>query len=263
MTPANEDRPADAEPRARVQSAARAIGILLAIAQSDSGLTAREISDRVGIGRQATYHLLHTLTSTGMVMRNGSNRYVLGLRVGTLAEGFKRQLTPSAHLDPIVRAAAHETGEMAYAAGWWGGEIMALTFARGANPIQAIEVPQGYVGVAHARASGKVLLAFAPPAVRDAYLDAHPPTKVTAHTITTRKALERELTAVREQGYATDLEEFRMGLCCLAVPLDDGYSPFTLGIAVPRERFAHEKDRYIEVLLRLAELGRANAPVGS
>lgn len=258
---ARDEGQADAEPRARVQSAARAVGILLAVAQSENGLTAREISERVGIGRQATYHLLHTLSSTGMVMRNGASGYVLGLRVGTLAEGFKRQLTPSAHLDPIVRAAAQETGEMAYAAGWWGGEIMALTFARGANPIQAIEVPQGYVGVAHARASGKVLLAFAPPAARDAYLEAHPPTKVTANTITSRKALERELAVVREQGYATDLEEFRLGLCCLAVPFDHGYSPLALGIAVPRERFADEKERYLEVLHRLAELGRANAPV--
>lgn len=232
------------------------MGILLAVAQSENGLTAREISDRLGIGRQATYHLLHTLSSTGVVMRESGSRYVLGLRVGTLVEGFTRQLSPNTHLGPLVRAVANETGEMSYAAGWWGGEIMALTFARGANPIQAIEVPQGYVGVAHARASGKALLAFASPAVRDAYLESHPPTKVTARTITSRRALDRELALVREQGYATDVEEFREGLCCLAVPLDDGHAPFTLGVAVPRERFAEKKDEYLKVLFRLAHLGR-------
>src|SRR5256885_812894 len=110
------DVPADTEaPRPRVQSVARAIGILLAIAQSENGLTTKEISERVKIGRHATYHLLHTLTSTGMVTRDDRNRHVLGLRVGTLAEGFTRQLAPSEHLAPMVRALAQETSEACYA----------------------------------------------------------------------------------------------------------------------------------------------------
>jgi IclR family acetate operon transcriptional repressor len=110
--------------RPRVQSAARAIAILVAVAQSEDGLNTRQISEQVGIGRQATYHLLHTLLGTGMLTRDEHNRYLLGFRVGTLAEGFVRQLAPSEHLGPIVRALAKGTGETAFASGWWSGEIM-------------------------------------------------------------------------------------------------------------------------------------------
>jgi IclR family acetate operon transcriptional repressor len=246
MTPSRADGSGGEQVRPRVQSAARAVGILLAVAQSESGLTTKEISERVGIGRQAVYHLVHTLVGAGMLTRDDRNRYLLGLRVGTLAEGFARQLAPAEHLAPVVRELAHETGETAYAAGWWSGEIMALAVARGKNPVQAAEVPQGYVGNAHARASGKLLLAHAPDAVREAYLDAHKLTRITPTTITSRRRLDSEFEKIREQGYAVDDEEFAAGLCCLAVPLDEGFSPFALAVSAPRERFLADFDSYLE-----------------
>jgi IclR family acetate operon transcriptional repressor len=246
-------------PKPRVQSAARAIGILLAVAKSENGLTTREISEQVGIGRQATYHLLHTLTATGMVSRDDRNRYLLGVRVGTLVEGFGRQLSPSEHLGPMVRALSQDTGETAYAAGWRSGEIATLAISPGSKPVLAAEAPQGYIGDAHARASGKLLLAQASDPVRDAYLDTHPLTRLTPNTITNRRALEKELARVREDGYALDLEEFAPGLCCMAVPLDEGHSPFVLSIGAPRERFEHERDRYLEIMKRAAALPGAEA----
>jgi IclR family acetate operon transcriptional repressor len=236
----------------RVQSAARTVGILLAIAQSQNGLTTKEISERVGIGRQATYHLLHTLTATGMVTREDGNRYVLGLRVGTLAEGFARQLAPSERLAPIVRSLARETGETSYASGWWNGEIMTLSLARGTNPVQAAEVPQGYVGNAHARASGKLLLALATDSVRETYLDRHPLKRLTPNTITSRRALEREFERIRERGYALDQEEFAEGLSCIAVPVDGGSLPYVIAVAGPTERATEHLDEYLASLRRAA-----------
>lgn len=245
--------------RPRVQSAARAVGILLEVAKSENGLTTKEISERVGIGRQATYHLLHTLVGAGMLTRAERSRYVLGLRVGTLAEGFARQLAPSEHLAPMVRELAQTTGETAYASGWWSDEITVLTVTRGSNPVSAAEVSQGFVGSAHARASGKLLLAYATPAVRQQYLDSHELAAVTSHTKVDRDEIEREAELIREQGFSEDREEFALGLCCLAVPLDGGLSPFAISISAPKERFDAERDRYLAELRNAAELGAVSA----
>jgi IclR family transcriptional regulator, acetate operon repressor len=239
--------------RPRVQSAARTVGILLAVAQSDTGLSTKEISERVGIGRQATYHLLHTLVQTGMLTRDDRNRYLLGLRAGTLAEAFTRQLAPAEHLAPLVRQLAHETGETAYASGWWSGEIMTLSAAKGTLPVRAGDVPQGYAGNAHARASGKLLLAFATPAMRQAYFSTHKLERLTPQTITRRNALDDEFERIREKGYAVDIEEFATGLCCMAVPLDRGYSPFVLAISAPRDRYYEQEEQYLETMRRIAE----------
>lgn len=248
----------EAEPaRPRVQSAARAVGILMAVAQSESGLTTREISEQLEIGRQATYHLLHTLVEAGMLVRGERGRYMLGLRIGTLAEGFARQLAPSEHLAPLVRELAKETGETSYASGWWSNEIMVLTVARGSNPVTAAEVSQGHMGQAHARASGKLLLAYSTANARRDYLDAHELTSSTEKTITDRAELEAHLDQIHRQGFSEDLEEFANGLCCLAVPLDGGLSPFALSLSAPRERYLRNRDRYIAELQRAAEQGAA------
>jgi len=237
--------------RPRVQSAARAVAIVLAVARSDNGLSTREISETVGISRQATYHLLHTLVGTGVLTRDDRNRYLLGLRAGTIAEGFARQLAPSEHLAPIVRLLAQETGETAYAAGWWSGEIATLSLARGTNAVQAAEVPQGYVGNAHARAAGKLLLAFAKPSLRDDYLAARPLTRLTPKTITRRRDLDRQLEEIRTRRYAVDDEEFAEGLACIAVPFDEGYSPFVLALSAPRDRCIARLDDYLATMRRV------------
>lgn len=254
--PPDSPQPAEAADgsvaRPRVQSAARTVAILLAVAQSETGLTAKEISTEVGIGRQTAYHLLHTLSETGMLTRSDRNRYLLGLRVGTLAKGFERQLSPPEHLTPLVRALAQCTGETSYAAGWKDNEIANLAVVRGTNPVQAAEVPQGYVGRAHARASGKLLLAFADRGFRDAYLDEHPLVPVGPRTLTDRKSFDAELVSVREQGYALDDEEFAPGLACLAVPLDAGHSPFVLAVSAPRERLLERREHYLAEMRKLA-----------
>lgn len=243
------------ETRPRVQSVARAIGILVEVAQSEDGLTTLEISERVGIGRQATYHLLHTLVENGMLSRAEGRRYVLGLRVATLAAGFAGQLAPGEHLAPLVREAARVTGETAYATGWWSNEITVLTVARGTSAIRAAEVAQGHVGNANARASARLLLAYASPATRRAYLEAHELVALTPKTKTTLAELEEDFDRIRDRGYAEDQEEFAAGLCCLAVPIDSPATPFVLSISAPIDRYLEQRDSYLETLLRIAAGG--------
>src|SRR5690606_24297796 len=179
----------EAAARPRVQSVARAVAILGAVAESAHGLRAMEIAAALGLGRQATYHLLHTLVGCGMLARNQQNRYVLGLKMATLADAFMRHLAPPEHLAPLVRRTAMETGETAYAVGWHGGEIVNLVSMPGRNAIQAMTVPQGYAGHAHARATGKLLLALAAPETRERYLSGHRLEPRTPATLTSRETL--------------------------------------------------------------------------
>lgn len=239
--------------RPRVQSVARAAEILLAIGESESGLTTNEISERVELNRQTTYHLIHTLSGAGLLTRDDGGRYVLGLRIGTLAEGFGRHLAPPERLGAHVRRIANETGETAYAAGWVEGEIVTLSVVRGQNAVSATAVPQGLAEDGHARASGKLLLAYAGSAVRNDYLSRHPLTQRTPYTITSLDRLEGEFEEIKRVGYATDREEFSLGLCCLAVPLDGGGAPYALGLSAPSGRFAASFRTFLEVMARIAE----------
>jgi DNA-binding IclR family transcriptional regulator len=248
-----EDRRGKAAPR--VQSVARAMAILVAVANSPQGLRAMEIAQTLGLGRQATYHLLHTLIGSGMLTRNPQGLHVLGLQMATLADAFVRQLAIPEHLAPLVRRIAQETGETAYAVGWRDGEIVNLVAAPGSNAVHAMTVPQGYHRHAHARATGKLLLSHASPDLLERYLSTHRLERRTKRTLTSRKSLEQELDRVREKGYAIDREEFATGLCCLALPIGNGSALFAVGISAPAERFDSNFDLYLKTMRRAVRAG--------
>lgn len=240
------------EAKPRIQSVARAVDVLMSVAQSERGMTSKALTERLRISRQGTYHLIHTLISTGLLTRTEDDRYVLGLRVGTLAAAFERQISASEQLAPHVRALARESGETAYAAGWRHGEIVILSVARGTNAVQAAELTPGTAGDAHARASGKLLLAHLSSEELDDYLQYHPLRERTPTTITDRRELIAEINRIREQGFSMDREEFAEGLCCVAVPYDGEVSPFVIGFSIPTSRFSDDDvPHYLELARNL------------
>lgn len=241
----------------RVQSASRALGILRVVARSENGLRAKEIKEELNLPKQVTYHLIHTLVSIGMLRKSDSTRYVLGLGIAPLAEGFRRHLAPPEYLAPLVRALASRTGETAYAVGWVDGDIVVLASTRGKAAVHAAEVPHGYGGDAHARASGKLLLALSPPHLRDAYISHLSWARRTPRTITDRGAFMREIERVQTQGYAVDEEEFMAGLSCLAVPVEPREAAYALCISAPTERFRTDFDKNLTILREIATSGMA------
>lgn len=235
----------------RVRSVARAWQILSVVAQSEQGLAATEIARRAKLPVQATYHLIHTLVAIRALARGENRTYILGLGIGGLAESFYRQISPAPELIDLVRAVAAETGETAYACGWVDGEIVVIHVNRGNRPVQVSDVARGSFDFAHARASGKLLLAYASPAHQAAYLKSHPLKPRTARSITRMPRLMQELEHVRQVGYAVDDEEFVDGVCCIAVPADPS-GLYTLTISTPADRYKTGKDSYIAAMKRIA-----------
>lgn len=237
--------------RPRVQSAARVVEILLAVSRSATGLRAKEIAEEVGLSQQVTYHLLHTLLETGILRKDERNHIVAGMRMATLLEGYRRQIAAPEWFAAILREVAQETGQIVYAVGWLGGEIAVLNSARGKDATHAAEVPHGFCGHAHARASGKALLAFAPPLRCAEYLRGHCFTRLTARTITDGATLRRELERIRARGYSVDREEFAEGMSCVALPLASNPA-YVVSVSAPTPRFEVRLADYLQILRRRA-----------
>ncbi|MDQ2632389.1 MAG: IclR family transcriptional regulator [Pseudomonadota bacterium] len=238
----------------RVQSAVRVSRILIFVAESSAGVKARDISERLGIPRQATYHLVHTLLTIGMLRKNDQNRYVLGLAAAPIASGLQRQLAPQEHIRSLVRSVVSETHETAYAVGWVEDEVVILFSARGDSVVQAAEESLGRSYDAHARASGKLLLALADADRRDRYISRHALTARTPNTLTTLHALNQALDEIRAQGYSLEREEYALGLSCLAVPVPATQNKIALAISVPKERLEQRLEDYLATMRRIVQL---------
>ncbi|MEC7763686.1 MAG: IclR family transcriptional regulator [Pseudomonadota bacterium] len=232
----------------RIQSVARAIDVMLCVSRSQAGLTPSEICAATGLQRQTVYHMIQTLTATGMLMRGSDGKYVLGLKVGAFSEGFGRHLAPPERLAPFAREAANQTGETCYAVGWWEQQIIVLAVASGVNSTPGSSVHHGLYSHAHARASGKLLLSLAGERVRDSYLAHHGMEPLTDKTIVDRARFEEEMATVKAQGFAIDREEYREGLICLAVPIYNGAVPYVIGMSSPKPVFEARGDKLLASL---------------
>lgn len=240
-------------PAPRIQSLGRGFSVLFLIAKSENGLMAAEIIKQTKLNRQTIYHILQSLSAVGVIVKNhSSQRYVLGLKVAGLIEAFKRHLAPPERLAPLVREIANRTGETAYAVGWAEGEIVVISAMRGSATVTAIDVPPGYFGNAHARASGKLLLALSSPDTRKAYFETRKLKPLTPRTITDLAVLEKHFAQIRKQGYALEKEEFVPGLSCIAVPVGDADSGFAIALSAPSHRVEEKLKLYLQTMREVA-----------
>jgi IclR family transcriptional regulator, acetate operon repressor len=234
----------------RIQSVARASQILLWVANQRHGATAKDIAAAQGLALPTTYHLLNTLVDQGMLAKGLQGRYILGRGVAILAEAHLRGKAVPDTLLNALREVARRTDETAYLADWGGYDIRVLASIEGRQMVRVAEVGSGPYEHGHARANGKVLLAFAPPEVRTAYLRAHPLVPVTKATISSPRLFEEELERIRERGYAYDHNEFMDGVSCVAAPVRlNGHVIAALGLSVPTHRFDRTQTELTTTLL--------------
>jgi DNA-binding IclR family transcriptional regulator len=230
--------PRTGQPAIRLVGAVqRAFSVLDALAEADTELGTNEIARRTGINASTVSRLLATLVAGGLVEHvQDSGRYRLGLRLLQLGNVVLARLDLRQIARPYLQALVDWTGETATLSA--PGELDAVTvdFVQSPSSVQGV-ARLGRPSVAHATATGKVLLAFGrrmpPPGQLKAY---------TGRTITQRSALSAELEAIRERGYAYNFGEREEDLHAIAAPVWGSRAELAaiIGVQGPASRFAGE-----------------------
>jgi IclR family acetate operon transcriptional repressor len=258
MTPTTQSE-TDAAAKTRIQSVGRAARVLLWVADQPHGASAKEIAQSQGLALPTTYHLLNTLVDEGLLAKDVHRRYILGRSSAILAQAYLRGKAVPESLLAALRELSRRTGETSYLADWGEHEIRVLGSVEGSRMLRVAEVTSGVYDHGHARANGKLLLAYARPEVREAYLRTHPLVPLTDNTICDRQALDRELDRIHERGYAYDEQEFANGVACVAAPLlQNGQFVAALGLSVPADRMDKDRAELTKVLLEVAAAATAN-----
>jgi IclR family acetate operon transcriptional repressor len=247
------------EPGGRIQSVSRAVRLLMLIASGQTDGTAKGLAKATGIAIPTTHHLLSTLVHERMLAKESTARYVLGTKVAVLADALERAVNAPEYLLEPLRQLAATTGETSYVASWRRGDIRVQASIEGHQPVR-VSLPLGPYTDAHARATGKLLLAMTSEEVRRAYLAAHPLRQLTARTITEPTLLEAEFGEIRVNGYALDEEQFQPGVSCVAAPVtDEGVAVAAYSISVPSPRYAENKQRLIDAVVSAGQAATSSA----
>jgi DNA-binding IclR family transcriptional regulator len=239
-------------PKPTAQTLDRGLQILEAVAQAGEALTVAEAAAAVGLDRTVAHRLVATLANRGYLQRESG-----GYRLGPACLALASVVTDlRAAARPHLEALRDATGETVHLVVLSGRDVV---FVDGAESAHALRVTTrtGRRLPAHATSVGKALLAALPPERFTALYGQADLVAVTKRTICDRHALERELAATREHGYATSHGESENGVGSVGVAVRNpaGDPRAALSVAMPLERFTDKAERLAAALLRSAAAG--------
>lgn len=227
------------------QSIDRAAEVLALVVRSEEPVTYTEVVEQTDLARSTVSRMLQALERNGLLERNKDGRFRGGALFAQYAARFDRVESLAAAAEPTLERVGEETGETVNLGVASGDTVLHVaqvdsSFVLGATNWVDVDVPP------HCSALGKVMYAFDAIPIPRGRLESR-----TAHTLTTRKALEQDLDGVRKVGYAVTRSEFEEGLDAIAAPVrsPDGSIHAAIGISGPSLRMADEDRRFGKLLV--------------
>ncbi len=194
------------------QAIDRAAELVALVVRSDGACSFTDLVGRTGLPKSTGSRLLHALERHQLLERHDD-----GFRPGALFAVYAARHEPVAELERLAGPVLHRIGELT-------GETVNLAVPRGQSVVQIAQVDSrfmlgatNWVGVevpAHCTALGKVFYAFG-----RIPLPATPLERRTARSPANPAELDRQLSTVRQQGYAVARVELEPGLDAVAAPI--------------------------------------------
>jgi IclR family transcriptional regulator, acetate operon repressor len=218
-------------PQSERSPVTKALRLLAHIARWKEPATLAELSRTIGLPKPTTYRLVRTLENVGFVQRDPlTRRYLVGALFEDIALSALRYGAGHAARRRLMDQLAHRLGARINLVVLRSGNLSFVEWVESTMPVRVDIDPAASMPV-HCTASGKLLLAFGPPDLRESVLRSAPFPTRTKNTLTTRRALRRELAEIRRRGYSEDDEELWQGVNCIAVPVQNRTGDVVAGLA--------------------------------
>ena len=221
-----------------LEAVERALRVLDAFLEVPGEVGTTELARRTGINASTVSRLLATLVAAGYVEHlPGTGRYRLGSHLIRLANHSLAQLDLRAAARPHLIALEELTGETATLSVPGEREAVTVDFVASRATVASV-ARVGRPSVAHATATGKVMLAFGAATAAPRRLE-----RYTDRTVTEPKRLRREIELVRRRGWAEAVKEREVDLNAIAAPIHSARGELAgiLGVQGPSGRFGRRK----------------------
>lgn len=243
-----------ATPPGLLQTADRALLVLLGFDRSrlDWGVT--EVAEEFGWDKSIAQRVLATLAHRGFLVTDpNTRRYRIGPAALHLGRMWERSGSLRMLVDPILCELSAVTGDTSVLALPDSFHMRCVAAVDGeAGPIRYYPLV-GELYPAHAGATSKAYYANVPEDARRRLFRDRPMARFTSRTVTDVDELERDFLRVRERGYAFTVGEYDSGVATLGVPVFLRGEPYgSLSVAGTEEAFDRPLDR-LPRLRRAAE----------
>ena len=203
-----------------VASLERGLRVLQTFSREHAQLTLSEVAALTELSPATARRSLHTLERLGYVGRTG-RRFLLRPKVLGISSGYLSAINAEMVLQPFLQDLVNEVGGSSSVTILDDLQIVYLAHAS-AN--RAIRLTAGVAAryPAYATSMGRVLLAFQPDWVIEAYFARATLTKLTEHTETNPVSIRRILKDTRTKGYTAIENELDYGIVSVSLPIFAG-----------------------------------------
>jgi IclR family acetate operon transcriptional repressor len=233
----------DLRERYRVPILDRTLDLLEALAERPGGLTLTELTELLGMPKNAVFRIVTTLVLRGYAERDEPSKIY---RLSGKVLGLGRRIVGGESLvgtaAPFLKALRDATGETALLGTLSGSQGIVLDQAPSLHPVKVV-VELGHAFPLLTAAPAKAILAFLPPPGREALLATIRFDRKTRRTIRSLAAYRRELDGVLGAGFALDRGEESETFVCAAAPVFDhrGEVAAAVWVSGPSDRIGGKK----------------------
>lgn len=225
--PPDVDRP--------VETVERAVDIIDYLKENGPA-TIGEVTAQLGCAKSTAHRHLKTLEANSFLVEE-DGEYRLGIRFLDYGVVARNRYPLYQEVKPKVDALADETDEKIWCAAEEHGRSVHIYGAQGKRSVRT-HARLGHQNYLHQHAAGKAILAFLSDERIDEIVDTYGLPARTRHTITSEDELWDEIEAIRENGYALNIEESVEGLHAIGAPIKDenGVAIGAISISGPANR---------------------------
>ena len=231
-----------ANPNYPIKVLDKTFSILDILLQHGSTMHMTEIAEKLGLYPSTIHRILDTLRHWGYVEQDPkTQKYRLGLKLLELGMAKLHQMDLAREATPYLKELVKQCNETVHLGVLEGGEVLYLAKEESSQTIRMIS----YVGKRaplHCTALGKVLLTYLSTEERKKILGEKVLPRLTENTITDKRELEKELSKVREQGFALDREENEKDVRCIAAPIRNHQGEVIAAISISSPIFRIDKN---------------------
>ncbi|CCK25024.1 hypothetical protein BN159_0645 [Streptomyces davaonensis JCM 4913] len=218
-------------------TARRALRLIEAVAASRSPVGLQELADTMGLSKPTAYRLLRVLQEESYLTRAESGGYRIGTQLMALAAQVMPRADVFVEARPTLQALAGLSGETATLHLRAGDEAILVLGVESSHDLRRA-ARLGSATPLHRGCSGQAILAHLPAREASALLK-----RASEHADTSE--IDRELGAVRAQGYALSEGANHPGLTGIAAPVltPAGQPAASVAVSGPSARWTAERAR--------------------
>lgn len=203
-----------------IHSVSKAIRLLDILTERGQSVSLTELYQQTGWPKSTIHGLLSTMRESGLIEQTPNGRYWLGIHLFEYGCAVSNSWDINTIAKPFMRRVCNELGESVFLSVMDRAAVVTLAEEESHASLRVVSEVGARLPI-HCTSQGKLFLANVSQAECRRILNLSELKAYTPHTLTAPEQFTQEIIRIREQGYAVENGEYKVGLRSVSAPVRD------------------------------------------